>query len=113
MVDKTCSPILWNATTRDAIFARPLSKDIFESLEEDGLHIRAERQIIVRPINADDGHIWATTLKLALQLREDKMTDTHLDIFNRLNNESDGPLDILSQKMSDNDGFKASLEALS
>ena len=113
MADRDDSLIICNSTSHDAIFATPMRCDVTVPVEEDGLHVRAERHIIVFPVNADDGYISNTIRKLALRLRDDKMTDTHIDNYKRLLVEvGGGSSDVIDQKMSTDEEFKASLEAL-
>jgi hypothetical protein len=112
LADTGDSLIICNSTSIDAIFTSPNTSSFSEPIEADGLYVTAKRQIIVKPLDEDDGYISNTICKLALRLRNDKMTDTHIGTFKRLDRESGGSSVILDQKMSEDEEFKASLEAL-
>jgi hypothetical protein len=90
-----------------------MRSDIAVPVEEDGLHVKAERHIIMRPVDADEEYVADIICKLALRLRDDKMTDTHIDNYKRLRTEAGGgSSDILDQQMSAKEEFEASFEAL-
>ena len=111
LADTDYSLIILNTSSKDAIFALPNSGTFKEPLEEGALHVRTERQLLVSPFDVDDGYLSDAIRKLALRLREDKLTDMHLEIFCRLRNES-GDSKEVHDKMSEDEEFKASLEAL-
>jgi hypothetical protein len=112
LADTGDSLIICNSTSIDAIFTSPNTSSFSEPIEADGLYVTAKRQIIMKPLDEDDGYISNTICKLALRLRNDIMTDTHIGTFKRLDRESGGSSVILDQKMSEDEEFKASLEAL-
>jgi hypothetical protein len=96
----------------DAIFTAQLTLDNSASTEEDGLQVKTEYQLLIIKLNPNNWHILDMIYKLALRLRNDKLTDTHLGIFYRFKEESNGSSDSLDKKMSEDEEFKASLEAL-
>ncbi|KIN08693.1 hypothetical protein OIDMADRAFT_175455 [Oidiodendron maius Zn] len=109
LADTNHSLILMSSSTIDAMFVSPNSGTFKEPTENGALHIKTERHIMVSPFGALDGYLSDTIQKLALRLREDKLTDAHLDIFHRLkSNNSSEALD----KMHEDEDFKASLQAL-
>ena len=106
LADTNHSLILMCSSTIDGIFASPNSGTFKEPPENSALHIRTERHILVSPFDAPQGYLSDTIQKLALRLREDKLTDVHLDIFHRLkSNNSSEALD----KIHEDEDFKASL----
>lgn len=112
LADRDDAFIIYNTSSRDAIFATPIRGSTSTSSEETELNVKMERHIILHPRDPVDGYISDTIYRLALLLRNNEMTDKHLAVYKRLEDESDGLPDILKQKMSADDEFKASLDAL-
>ena len=67
---------------------------IFASVVEDsatpgeGIPVRTARFIMVQPLKAEDGYIYDTVRRLAMDLRRDVLTDEHLRLYDRLVGES-------------------------
>jgi len=112
LADTNKSLLLCSATSKDAIFATPNSSTDSRPAEEGSLLVRAERQVMVYPVDAAEGYISDTILKLAHRLREDEITDKHLDVFYRLKDESHESLELLDKKMNEDEEFRASRAAL-
>jgi hypothetical protein len=104
--------ILMDSSNADGILALPNSGTFKEDLEEGALHIRTERQILVSSFDSKDCYLTDTIRTLALRLRDDKLTDTHLDIYNRLHKESNGSQEVLDDRMREDEELRASCEAL-
>jgi hypothetical protein len=100
------------SSLHDALFAFPVPHGPLEGIEgeDDGLAVKTERHIIVNPIMPEEGYIYTTIGKLAMELRADEMTDTHLELYERLK-AGDSP-GALKAEMLENEEFKASVKGL-
>ena len=105
-------------TLQEAIFAFPImNKDgVMESLEgeenESGIPVKTERHIMVNRLTPDDGYIYETISKLAMQLRDDQLTDKHLELHAQLKAEVGEDPEALKTKMEENEEFKDSVKGL-
>ena len=100
----------------EAIFGYPVTHEDGEMEKEDGegdgIAVKSERHIIVNPLMPEDGYIYITIGKLAMRLRADKMTDSHLELYEQLKVEVGNSPEALKSKMQENEEFKASIKGL-
>jgi hypothetical protein len=98
----------------DAIFALPVSSGKMQEIqgETDGIAVETERYILVSPLMPENGYIYDTIGKLAMQLRADELTDRHLELYEKLKTEVGNSSETLQTKMQENIEFKASVDGL-
>lgn len=105
-------------TPQEGIFAFPVTGGDAEMGREDrggqkeGIAVKTERHIMVNRLMLDEGYIYETIGKLAMQLRNDKLTDMHLELHKRLHEEAGNDLQLLKDKMQEDEVFKASVKRL-
>lgn len=97
----------------DALYAFPVPRDEIEfERGSDGLAVRTERHIIVNPLTPENGYIYTTIGKLAMELRADELTDKHLELYEQLKAAVGNSPEALKAKMQENEEFKASMKEL-
>jgi hypothetical protein len=92
----------------EGLFATVADED---RLKEDGIPVKTERFIMIQSLHPDDGYIYTTVRRLALELRTDPMTDQHLELYDRLSQELGKSTDE-RQSLDENEDLKASIKAL-
>lgn len=78
---------------------------------EDGIPVTTQRFIGIQSMLPDDGYIYTTIRRVALELRTDPMTDQHLELYNRLSQEL-GESGSGSETLVENEELKASIKGL-
>jgi hypothetical protein len=95
----------------EAIFGFPVADD-GEKDKEIGIALQTERHIIVNPLMPENGYLYTTIGKLAMELRGDKMTDKHLELYELLKAQVGEDAAVLKKEMQENEEFKASVKGL-
>ena len=85
-----------------------LATTVENKAKDDGIPVKTDRFIMLSALQPDEGHIYDTVRRLALQLRSDAMTSQHLELYHRLVHE----LDQETQSLKENEEFKASIKML-
>ena len=79
---------------------------------EVGLVVRTERHIVLNPLTPENGYIHTTIRILAMQLRDDEMTEKHLELYKNLKEEVETSPEALKAKMQESEEFKDSIKGL-
>ena len=95
---------------REAIFGFPVADDRGKD-EEHGIVVKTERHIIINPLMPENGYLYTTIGKLSMQLRDDKMTDKHLELYEQLKAQFGDEAEVLKE-MQQNEEFKTSIKGL-
>ncbi|KAG0651411.1 hypothetical protein D0Z07_1659 [Hyphodiscus hymeniophilus] len=98
----------------DALYAFPVSDGMKDDKQTQvsGIAVKTERHIIVNLLDPENGYIYTTIGRLAMELRRHEMTDRHLALFERLKDEVGNSSTVLKERMQENEEFKASIKNL-
>jgi hypothetical protein len=83
-----------------------------EEPTKDRIAIRKERHVMVQDLG-EEGYIYDVIEMLALRLRDEKMTDPHLRLHERVKGDPDDSSAMVKQLATENEELKASTKGLS
>jgi hypothetical protein len=82
-----------------------------EEPTKDGIAVRIERHVMVQDLG-EEGYIYDVIEKLALRLRGEEMTDTHLRLYERVRGDLEDSSATAKQLAIENDELEASIKRL-
>jgi hypothetical protein len=82
-----------------------------EEPTKDGIAVRIERHVMVQDLG-EEGYIYDVIEKLALRLRGEEMTDTHLRLYEQVRGDLEDSSATAKQLEIENEGLEASTKRL-